>query len=123
MKRRFIIMLALSAIVSVPSIALAAGSITGFGQFEKIAGNPSMGYQQLYEWDLFLSPSDNSYVGPSRRLGAHPGQFPSGDGYYKIEDVPAGMYSIYVNQPDFFASPKIMPNVEIVNGQEETVNI
>ena len=82
-----------------------------------------MGYVQLYEWDLFLSPADNSIVGPCRRLGAPPGQPPTYDGYYRIDNLPAGVYSIYVNQPDFFASPKVAPNVQIVDGQETPLNI
>ena len=105
------------------SCAYCAGWITGHGRFEKIAGNPAMGYKELYEWDLFLSPADNSMVGPSRRLGAPPGELPRGDGYYRIDDLPAGLYSIYVNQPDFFASPKVVPNVQINNGQQTTLNV
>jgi hypothetical protein len=98
----------------------AVGSITGQGRFEKIAGVPSMGYKYLYEWDLFLSPSDNSMVGPFRRLGAPPAP---GDAYYRIDGLPAGIYSVYVNQPDFFASPKMVPNVRIVDGQQTVVNV
>lgn len=101
----------------------SAGSITGHGRFEKIAGNPGMGYKELYEWDLWLSPSNDSMVGPSRRLGAPPGLPPTGDGYYRIDDIPAGLYSIYVSQPDFFASPKLVPNVEVKNNQTMTVNV
>jgi hypothetical protein len=101
----------------------ASGSITGQGRFEKIAGNPAMGYKYLYEWDLFLSPGDNSMIGPCRRLGAPPGQTPTGDGYYQIGNLPAGIYSVYVNQPDFFASPKMVPNVQIVDGQQTVVNV
>ena len=99
------------------SAAHAAGSIEGQGQFELIAGRPPMGYQRLYEWDLFLSPADASMPGISRRLGAPPGQMPTGDGFYRIDNLPAGTYSVYVNQPDFFASPKVIPNVVIANGQ------
>ena len=95
-----------------------SGSITGQGRFEKIAGVPSMGYKYLYEWDLFLSPSDNSMVGPFRRLGV-----PTGDGSYLIEGLPAGIYSVYVNQPDFFASPKVVPNIQIVDGQQTLLNV
>ncbi len=101
----------------------ASGSITGQGRFEKIAGVPAMGYKYLYEWDLFLSPGDNSILGPFRRLGSPPGQPPTGDGYYLIEGMPAGIYSVYVNQPDFFASPKVVPNVQIVDGQQTVVNV
>ncbi len=101
----------------------ASGSITGQGRFEKITGNPAKGYKYLYEWDLFLSPSDNSMVGPFRRLGSPPGEPPTGDGYYRIDNLPAGTYSVYVNQPDFFASPKMVPNVQIVDGQQTVVNV
>ncbi len=94
-----------------------AGSITGQGRFEMIAGNPAAGYKNLYEWDLFVSPENNAIVGPSRRLGAPPGQVSRGDGFYQIDGLPAGSYSAYVNQPDFFAAPKVVPNVQIGAGQ------
>ena len=106
------------ALLTTGQYVQASGSITGQGQFEKIAGVPSMGYKYLYEWDLFLSPGDNSIVGPFRRLGV-----PTGDGSYLIEGVPAGIYSVYVNQPDFFASPKVVPNIPIVDGQQAVVNV
>ena len=111
------------ALLSQGQYAQASGSITGQGRFEKIAGVPSMGYVYLYEWDLFLSPSDNSIVGPCRRLGAPPGQNPTYDGYYMIDGLPAGIYSVYVNQPDFFASPKVVPNAQIVDGQQVVANV
>ena len=115
------------AIVTLLTVALeqvaSGGTLTGFGRFEKIAGNPGMGYKQLYEWDLFVSPSDDSMVGPSRRLGAPPGEVARGDGYYKVDDLPAGTYSVYVNQPDFFASPKVVSNVQISDGQTTTANV
>jgi len=103
--------------------AYSAGSITGQGRFRTIAGSLLDEYKYLYEWDLYLSPSDNSWIGPSRRLGAPPGQAPTGDGYYRIDNVPAGLYSIYVSQPDFFASPKVVPNVEVKDGEDTIVNI
>ena len=103
--------------------AARAGTISGHGRIERIAGNPSMGYKELYEWDLFLSPSDDSMVGPSRRLGAPPGQVPTGDGYYRIDGLPAGTYSAYVNQPDFFASPKVVANVQVPQSGQVRVNV
>jgi len=105
----------LAVVILQQSVGLA-GTITGHGRFEKIAGNPSAGYKELYEWDLYLSPSNNSMVGPSRRLGAPPGQQPTGDGYYRIDNVPSGRYSVYVNQPDFFASPQVVTDVQIGSG-------
>ena len=114
---------AVIALLAFEQCVRASGWVTGQGRFEKIAGSPAMGYVQLYEWDLFLSPADNSMVGPCRRLGAPPGQPPTNDGYYHIDNLPAGVYSIYVNQPDFFASPKVAPNVQIVDGQGTPLNI
>jgi hypothetical protein len=111
------------ALLAHASAARASGSITGYGRFEKIAGVPSAGHQQLYEWDLFLSPADNSMVGPFRRLGAPPGEPARGDGYYRFDGLPEGVYSVYVNQPDFFASPKVVPNVEIKDGQTTSLNV
>jgi hypothetical protein len=100
-----------------------AGSITGQGRLERIAGNPGMGYEYLYEWALFVSPSDDSMVGPSRRLGAPSGEPPRGDGYFHIQHLPAETYSVYVNQPDFFASPKVVPNIQVHDGQTTTCNV
>jgi len=100
-----------------------AGTISGHGRFERIAGNPAAGYKELYEWDLFLSPSDNAAVGPSRRLGAPPGQAPTGDGFYRIDGLPAGTYSAYVNQPDFFASPVVVPKVEVPGSGDVEVHV
>jgi hypothetical protein len=115
------------AVVSFLIVALTevawSGTLTGFGRFEKIAGNPSMGYKQLYEWDLFVSPSDDSMVGPSRRLGAPAGEPARGDGYYRVDNLPTGTYSVYVSQPDFFASPKVVSDVQISAGQTTTVNV
>ena len=111
------------AAVMTQQLALAGGSISGQGCFERIAGNPGMGYTYLYEWSLFVSPADDSLVGPSRRLGAPPGQPPRGDGYYRVDSLPAGVYSVYVNRPDFFASPKVVPGVEIVDGQTTQLDV
>ncbi|MDG2122490.1 MAG: hypothetical protein P8J87_02250, partial [Verrucomicrobiales bacterium] len=100
------------------------GTVTGFGRFEQIAGNSSGGYKQLFEWDLFLSPEGGGvWAGISRRLGAPPGEVARGDGFYRIDGVPAGTYTLYVNQPDFFASPKVVGGVTVVDGQTTNVNV
>ncbi len=113
---------ALTALLTA-QLALGSGAISGQGRFERIAGNPGGGYQHLYEWDLFVSPSGASLVGPCRRLGAPPGEPPRGDGYYRVGDLPAGTYSLYVSQPDFFASPKVVPDVEVIDGQTTHLDV
>ena len=108
----------------VTSVARAGGTLTGEAYFDRIAGNPEMGRKTLYEWDLFLSPPmDSIRAGPSRRLGAPPDQAPTGDGFYRIEDIPPGAYSVYVNQPDFFASPAVVPEVFVQDNQTMDLDI
>ncbi len=119
---------ACSAALSSPT-AWGAVSITGHGRYEKIKGKPAVGYVELYESDLFLSPPNSSYVGPSSRLGGAAyytgSSCQSGtthDGVYCFENVPAGTYSILVNQPTFFIAPKVVTDVTIPSGQTVTVN-
>jgi hypothetical protein len=106
-------------------------ALEGHGRFERIAGNPAMGYQQLYEWDLYVSRDTRNYgssddvwvVGPSRRLGAPPGESPRGDGFYRVEDLPPGDYSVYINQPDFFASPKVVNDINLRQGDDVVLDV
>ncbi len=106
--------------MSAPTFAI--GTVTGHGRFERIKGVPSMGYAELYESNLFLTPRDLPYVGPSRRLGAPPGQSPTYDGFYSI-DFPGGTYSILVDQPTFYVRPKVVPDVVIQDGQTTTQHV
>jgi len=104
--------------------AFALGSVTGHARFERIKGVPSAGYNEghgIYESGLFLTPRDLPYVGPSRCLGAPPGQLPTSDGFYSI-DYPAGTYSILVDRPDVFIRPKVVGDVVIQEGQTTIVN-
>ena len=71
---------------------LADGIVTGRGRFEKVKGKPQLGYAELYESNLFLSPDGGFTRGPSFRLGAPPGQAPTHDGFFRFE-VPAGTWS------------------------------
>jgi hypothetical protein len=102
--------------------AYAGGTVTGHARFEKIKGRPYMGYAELYESNLFLSPSVSPPTGPSRRLGA-PGTGNTYDGFYTIDNMPAGTYSILVNQPLFFVRPKVVTDVHIQDGQTTIQNV
>jgi len=106
----------------VPASARSDGTVTGHGRFERIKGKPHMGYVELYESNLFLSPAASPPVGPSRRLGAPPNQAPTYDGFYSIT-MPAGTYSILVNQPLFFIRPKVLPDVVIRDGQTTVAHV
>lgn len=102
--------------------AAADGTISGQGRFEKVKGKPAAGYAHLYESNLFASRTGGGVVGPSRRLGAPPGQAPRYDGYYAVT-VPAGTYSILVSQPLFFIRPKVLPDLVVEDGRTLLRNV
>lgn len=118
-----------------PSPLLGAGNIKGHCLLEKIKGHPEAGYQELYEWNLFISPPGSTPIGPHRRLGAAcevqlPGggrqcslAIITGDGCYCADGLAVGNYSLLLSQPIFFAVPRVMPNVTIAEGQTTTRNI
>jgi hypothetical protein len=100
------------------SQSLAEGTVRGEARMEIIKGQPQMGYKDLFEWNLFLSPTSSPPVGPHRRIGGD-----TGNGDFAIEDMPAGVYSIFVNQPIFFARPVVAPNVFISDGEMTVVDV
>lgn len=102
--------------------ALAEGTVTGQGRFERIKGRPAMGHAPLYESNLFLSRDGGVGIGPSRRLGAPPGEAPRHDGFYAVK-TSEGSYSILVNQPLFFIRPKVVPDVVVQEGRTKVQNV
>lgn len=100
-----------------------AASIQGQGRLQRIKGNPNAGYRGLYEWDLFLSMDGGGVVGSSRRLGAPPGEPITGDGFFSVQNLPPGAYSILIDQPDFYARPKVVSGVALADGQPVTQNV
>ncbi|NLE59220.1 MAG: hypothetical protein GX616_12725 [Planctomycetes bacterium] len=118
------LMCALAVFAASSVVVQAGGTVTGHGRVEKIKGQPQMGYLELYECDLFLSPLNSPPTGPSRRLGASPGEPITYDGYYSISGMPgAATYSILVDTPVFFVRPKVVSNVSIVEGQTTTAHV
>ncbi len=123
MKSKLGFVMALLFIAATPQVVCAAGSITGAGRFEKITGNPAAGYKYLYEWDLFLSPSDNSLTGPFRRLGAPPPpDVPANGGYYRINDLPAGNATLLPKTNKKAAKATNQQNHQKKNAQTERLN-
>ncbi len=102
--------------------ALANGTVAGRARFEKVKGRPQLGYIELYESNLFLCPDGGTTKGPSYRIGAPPGQPATHDGFYSLS-VPAGTWSLLVNQPLFFIRPKVLPGITVRDGQTTTRNV
>ncbi len=122
---------AMTAVILLVATAPAlAGRLEGHGRFEKIKGKPNMGYLELYECNLYASPSGPVVTGPSRRLGT---TCVSGgvcvqpnlthDGCYCVDPLTAGVYSVVVNQPLFFVAPKVIPQVEVPTSGNVVVNV
>jgi len=115
--------LALSFFCFEPSSrASPTGTIRGYARYPRIVGNPASGYVELYEWNLFLCPVGGKGIGPSRRLGAPPGEPARGDGFYEIA-ISAGLVSLFVTQPTFYGRPAVVPGVWIQAGRTVTRNI
>ncbi len=102
--------------------AAGDGVVRGQARYAALIDQPSRGYINLYEWNLFLTPFAGADTGVSRRLGAPPESPPTHDGFYQVSDE-AGLYSIYVNQPEFYARPALIHGVTILNGRTTTQNI
>ena len=113
---------AMIAMLIAPARSAADGTITGQARFELIKGQPHMGYQGLYEVNLFVSPRVTDVIGPSRRLGAPPDMTPTGDGFYSV-DLPPGTYGLLVSQPLFHIRSAVVPEVVVAEGESQTQNI
>jgi hypothetical protein len=108
-----------------------AGGVYGHAaRIPRIKGKDWMGYHEVYESNLFLSPPNNGTVGPSRRLGTW--MFDgvqctdgviTGDGQYCVDGMPGGSYSILVNQPEFFVRPSVLPYIVIPNSGRIVVDV
>ncbi|MBN1422768.1 MAG: carboxypeptidase regulatory-like domain-containing protein [Planctomycetes bacterium] len=111
---------ALLALILSP-LAASEGVVTGHARYPKIVDKPALGYVEQYEWNLFLCPLGGGSIGPSRRLGAPPGEPARHDGYFSIS-AEAGLYSLYVSQPLFYARPTLIRAVEIRSGRTTTLS-
>ncbi len=114
--------------------------VRGHARYELIKGNPSAGYRELYETNLFFTPANASQrKGRSRRLGTTVVSGSSctnitvGNGEYCISDmefiggsssgvIPSGTYSILVSEPLFYVAPKIIGGITITNGQDRIIH-
>ncbi len=97
------------------TIAVADGTVSGVCRFERVKGRPGS-YIELYEWNIFLAAEGGFVNGKSYRCGHE-----YGGGTYHFESA-AGDYTMYVNQPLFFARPKLVAGVQIHDSQTTTIN-
>lgn len=106
----------------------ADGRIWGYARVERIKGQPDAGYKYLYETNVYLTPKDATSLGASRRVGAPPQSEPASpdanaqSGYFSFT-VPAGDYSLLLNQPDFFLRPKVVPDITVTDDEDVFVTV
>jgi hypothetical protein len=98
----------------------ALDKLEGHGRVEMSKGHPEKGHIELYEWDVWLTP-DGEGENRVRRTGAPPGEGVRHDGYYSFYPL-AGRYSLYLNQPEWWVRPKVVPNIEVKDGKPLVVH-
>lgn len=94
------------------TIAVADGTVSGQCRFEQIKGR-NIWYTNLHEWNAFLIPNWSMFADPLSYRVDH--------GNYTFTN-PAGDYTLYVNQPEFFGRAKVVRNVQITDGRTLTLH-
>lgn len=92
--------------VMTASVALAA-DVVGNWRERTVKGVASSPWLEYYEWNAFYSPAGSS-SSQTCRTGACRGTL-THDGRYIFLGVPNGPGTIYVDQPNFYAAPKVLP--------------
>jgi len=105
-KRRVLFVLALTEIaIALGGIAnVEAASVSGHYRENTVKDVGSSSWYEFYEWNAFICPI-GSTTNQVCRTGACPN--PVGDGSYSFTGVPTGPATIYCDQPNFFAAPKV----------------
>ncbi len=116
-KARMAIVFLVGLILCAPCVASASGDFHGHARFEKIKGDPSKGYVELYEYKAFLSPN-GSGTGYSYHVGDPGTAIHPGHGCITFSDIPAGTYSLLTCFPEFFPRGKVVSGVVITDGMQ-----
>jgi hypothetical protein len=124
MSRKLALVLIVGIVSATPEALIAGGNIYGTARMERIKGKPYMGYRELVEWSLFLTPAHPTIDGISRRIGTSQWMgtgcvdpcLNCGMNYCKSNLVP-GTYSALLTFPYLFATPKVINNISITEGQ------
>jgi hypothetical protein len=125
MKRRAIwplgrvaMVLILSAAASA-ELALADATLTGNCWIPKVKGQTS-DYLALYEWNIWLNKDGTGYTGQSFRVGASGSTTSS---QYTFTGVPAGTYSLYLDEPRFWGRPTVIDHVVMPSSGTVNLNV
>lgn len=97
-------------VVCLATLALLDGmaaELRGHWRERSLKGVPTSPYVEYYEWNAFLTPAGAS-TNRMCRTGACAGTL-THDGAYIFLSVPDGAATIYVDQPNFFAAPRVKP--------------
>lgn len=95
----------------------AAGTISGNCWIEKVKGRPG-DYLELYEWNVYISATNNAYPGQQFRVGLPPNP----RGYYSFT-VAGGMSSLFLDQPLFWGRPTVVPDVNVPSSGSINLNV
>lgn len=82
-----------------------AGDVNGHYRERTVKGVPSSPWHEFYEWNAFCCPIGAS-TNRTCRTGACEGTL-THDGAYIYPGMPDGPATIYCDQPNFFAAPKV----------------
>jgi hypothetical protein len=99
-----------------PLIARADGEFHGHARYERVKGDPSKGYVELYEYKAFLTPVGDG-TGYCYHLG-NPGDalHPYG-GCMTWKGVKPGEYSLIAAWGEFYPRGKVIPHITIRDGE------
>lgn len=82
-----------------------AGDVTGHWRERTVKGYSGSPWHELYEWNAFCTPAGAGST-QTCRTGACQGTL-THDGTYIFPGIPNGQATIYCDQPNFFAAPKV----------------
>lgn len=114
------LLLVLLSLLLLPFQAGAVGTVEGHARVQRSQGHPEKGFIELYEWDVWLTENGEA-ENRVRRTGAPPLEGVRHDGYYGFYP-PAGVYSLFLHQPEWWVRPKVVPNILVKDGATLTVN-
>ncbi len=96
----------------------AQGSFHGHARVEKIKGDPSKGYVELYEYKAFLTPVGGNETGYSYHIGDPGTAIDPYTGCITWTGVKPETYTLFTSWGEFYPRGKVVPSVVITSGNQ-----